>query len=392
MQYDFGTVVDRREAGAEKWEMIRRKDGTFPEGIVPLSVADMEFALAPEIRDGLKKVLDTEVMGYTCMNEAYKAAVCSWMERRHGWKIEKEWICPSNGVVPALGAAVRAFGGENCGVIIMPPIYPPFFGASREKGSHTVECPLINKGGRYEIDFEAFEKAAAVPENKIFLLCSPHNPVGRVWSEEELRKLGDICLKHDLLVVSDEIHFDLIMPGCTHTVFTKAVPELQRRTVVCTAPSKTFNIAGMQTSNIIIADPDMREAFRKELHGGPSFLGFRACEAAYTGAEPWLDECLQVIKKNSDLVDGFLKERLPWAVASPLEGTYLKWVDFTRSGLSKEELEERMVSHGLYLDEGYIFGKEGEGFERINIACPEQVLGGALERLADALGDIQVKE
>ena len=157
-------------------------------------------------------------------------------------------------------------------------------------------------------------------------------------------------------------------------------------------PSKTFNIAGMQTSNIIIADPDMREAFRKELHGGPSFLGFRACEAAYTGAEPWLDECLQVIKKNSDLVDGFLKERLPWAVASPLEGTYLKWVDFTRSGLSKEELEERMVSHGLYLDEGYIFGKEGEGFERINIACPEQILGEALKRLADALGDIQVKE
>ena len=161
MQYDFETVVDRREAGAEKWELIRRKDGSFPDGIVPLSVADMEFALAPEIRDGLKKVLDTEVMGYTCMNDAYKEAVCAWMEKRHGWKIQKEWICPSNGVVPALGAAVRAFGGKDCGVIIMPPIYPPFFGASKENGSHMVECPLINRSGRYEIDFDAFEKAAA---------------------------------------------------------------------------------------------------------------------------------------------------------------------------------------------------------------------------------------
>lgn len=383
--YDFETVVDRREAGAGKWEMIRQKDGTYPKDIVPLSVADMEFALAPEIRDGLKKVLDTEVMGYTSMNEAYKEAVCLWMEQRHGWKIEKDWICPSNGVVPALNAAVRAIGGEGCGVIIMPPIYPPFFGAAKENGSHLVECPLIlGSNGQYTIDFDAFEKAASLPENKVFLLCSPHNPIGRVWTEKELIRIGEICLKNDILVISDEIHFDLIMPGYTHTVFTKAVPAMLEKAIVCTAPSKTFNIAGMGTSNIIIANEELRKLFKKEMHAGPSFLGYRACEVAYRNAAPWLDACIDVIHTNSELVDSYLAKHLPWAVVSPLEGTYLKWVDLRKSGLTKEELEKKMLENHLYLDEGYIFGEEGAGFERINIACPTEVLQKALERLVKA--------
>lgn len=390
--YDFESLVDRREAGAEKWEMIRGKDGVYPEGIVPLSVADMEFALAPEIREGLKKVLDTEVLGYTGMRRSYKKSVCDWMLRRHDWKIEEDWICPTSGVVPALQAAVRAFGEKDCGVIIMPPIYPPFFGASKEAGCRTVECPLINREGCYEIDFDAFEKAAGEPSNKIFLLCSPHNPVGRVWSKEELRRMGEICLRHDVLVISDEIHFDLIMPDYTHTVLTKAVPELEQNSIICTAPSKTFNIAGMSTSNCIIANPRLREIFKKQLHGGPSILGFRACEIAYTQAEAWLEGCLSAIWENSRLVDVFLKERLPWAVVSPLEGTYLKWVDFTKAGLDKEELEKRMVSQHLYLDEGYIFGKEGEGFERINIACPKYILQEALERMENAFVELNIKK
>ena len=337
MKYDFETSRPRFGMEAMKWDEM----GNQPEDVVPLSVADMELLSPPEIIEELKKTAEFGMWGYTWWGKRYGEAMRHWMSTRHNWEIDPSWIVQLNGVVQGLYAAVRAFSNPGDGVLIVTPVYYPFYRAIRLNGREVIESPLRLVDGRYEVDFEDFEEK--VKKAKIFLLCNPHNPVGRVWTEEELRRMGDICLKNNVLVVSDEIHFDLIMPGYTHTVFTKAVPEMENRTVICTAPSKTFNIAGMQTSNIIIANPEMREAFRKELHGSPSFLGFRACEAAYRGAEPWLDECLEVIQKNSGLVDSFLKEHLPWAVVSPLEGTYLKWVDFTRSGLSKEELEERLA-------------------------------------------------
>lgn len=387
-QYDFTTLVDRRKAGSFKWNEMLEGAGGIPADLAPLSVADMEFVTAPEIREYLKKVLDTEIMGYTGPNEAYYNAVTGWMKKRHGWEIQKEWICLSNGVVPALHAAVKGLCRPGDGVILMPPIYPPFFEAARQNGCHPVECPLLQEEGRYFIDFDRLEEMAAAPENRLLLFCSPHNPVGRVWTREELQKLGKICLAHHLLVVSDEIHFDLIQPEYTHTVFLQAVPELQEHCVVCTAPSKSFNIAGLATSNLIIPNPELRKAVSAHIPAQPTFMGYRACQGAYERAEHWLDACIRVIGENARFVQAFLAEKLPWVRLSPLQGTYLLWADFTKAGLSKEELEQRMHAQALYLDEGYIFGKEGEGFERINLACPASVIRSAMNRMYEALKDL----
>ena len=248
-----------------------------------------------------------------------------------------------------------------------------------------MKCPLIETNGYYTIDFALFEKLCEVPENKVFLMCSPHNPVGRVWRKEELRIIAYICLKHDVFVISDEIHFDLVMQGYQHTVFPLAAPEMAEKCLVCTAPSKSFNIAGLETSNIIIQNKALFEKIKRNHCGLPSFLGYRACIGAYENGVEWLDECLKVINENEKTVHAFLKEKLPMITATPLEGTYLMWLDLRNCGLSREEIAKKLKTHHLHLDEGKLFGEGYELFLRIVIAVPPAVLSAALNRLDEAL-------
>lgn len=388
MKYDFETCTDKRKSGSVKWRAMLKKYPDIPDGIVPLSVADMEFRTAPEIVKGLQEYLENNALGYTEATDSYYAAVQGWMKQRHHWNVERSWIVTTPGIVLALGLAVRAFTQPGDGVIVMTPVYYPFFLVAEQQGRRIAENVLLNRGGRYEIDFEDLENKAKDPGNKLLLLCSPHNPVGRVWTREELRRIGDICKKHGVLVVADEIHNDLVLPGHAHTVFLQA-GDFADNAIICTAPSKTFSLAGMQDSNIIIPDRELREAFVREKRQNGllelSALAYRACELAYTRCGGWLDALLQVLDRNRQLTEKFAERFLPKAVVSPLEGTYLMWLDLRGYGYTPQELERRMVKAYLFLDEGYIFGKPGEGFERLNVACPSAVLEAALARLETAL-------
>lgn len=386
MKYDFETLVDRSNCGSGKWDEMRRKKPDLSQGIVPFSVADMEFKNPPEIAQGLKEYMDTHILGYTGQTDEYKDTVCAWMQKRHGWHIEPDWICCTRGVVEALAFSVAAFCQPKEGVIIFTPVYYPFYMAIEKHGCEIVRCPLIYKDNSYSIDFELFEKLAAQENNKMLILCSPHNPVGRVWTEEELRRIADICRSNNVRIVCDEIHFDIIMPGHKHTVFA-SVAEPGDNIITCTAPSKTFNLAAMQTSNIIIPDEEDRKKFREIAgFGGPPALGLEACRIAYTQCEEWVEQMIAAVDENRRLAVSFINEKVPEIKPVELQGTYLLWLDCTALGKSKEELEELMVQKAeLFLDEGYMFGDEGIGFERVNLAVPKWVLEAALERLEKAV-------
>ncbi|MDR0640861.1 MAG: pyridoxal phosphate-dependent aminotransferase, partial [Treponema sp.] len=389
--YDFTTRIDRSATGSDKWDSMKRKNPRTAKGIVPLSVADMEFKMAPEITAGLRDYLNDLVLGYTGPTERYYNAVRSWMKDYHSWNIKDEWIVNTNGVVAGFFNAVKAFAAPGEGVIIMPPVYYPFFMAIERNKRRAAANNLLIRNGRYEIDFDDLEKKAADPNNKILLFCSPHNPVGRVWEIEELKKIGEICLRHNVTIVSDEIHFDIIMPGFSHTVFAALGEELEQNMIVCTAPSKTFNLAGMRSSNIIIPNKELKRKYLEEIShnmGGPALntLGYRACEIAYTQCRPWLEELIVVIDGNKKLAEEFIARRIPGITVFPMEGTYLQWWDCRGLGMDYQELENFMINDAqLFLDEGYVFGECGRGYERINLACPAAVLKEALERLALAL-------
>jgi len=284
--YDFETFVNRVNTGSAKWEQMKGWNPNVSEGIIPFSIADMELKNPPEIIEGLKKYIDSNVLGYTQPTESYINAVCGWMEKRHNWKIKSEWIVGSAGVVSAFYSVIRALSKPGDGIIIMSPVYYPFYSAIELNNRKVVNNPLINTGSTYVIDYKDLEKKAQNPDNKILLFSSPHNPAGKVWNKEELEKVGEICLRNNVLIISDEIHFDLIMPGHKHTVFASISEELANKMIVCTAPSKTFNLAGMQTSNIIISNKAIRDAYLKEVESQGFFtlniLGYKACEIAYT--------------------------------------------------------------------------------------------------------------
>ena len=385
MKYDFTTLIDRSEHGSGKWNGMREKKPVLKYDPVPLSVADMEFKNPPEIAEGLKEYMDTHILGYTGPTKEYYDAVCGWMERRHNWHIAPEWIVGTHGVVEALKVSVEAYCKPGEGVITFTPVYYPFYMAIEGHGCKVARCPLIYKDNTYIIDFDLFEKLCAEENNKMLLLCSPHNPVGRVWSAAELTRICDICREYKVRIVSDEIHFDIIMPGFEHTtIHNVAKPE--DNIIVCTAPSKTFNLATMQTSNIIIPDEDDRKRFKDIIgFGGPSALGLEACRIAYTRCGEWADEMVKVIDGNRQAAVDFIAERIPEIKAVELQGTYLLWLDCTALGKTKEELEAMMVEAELFLDEGYMFGDEGIGFERVNLAVPRDVLMKALERLERAV-------
>jgi cysteine-S-conjugate beta-lyase len=386
MKYDFETVVNRFKVGSAKYDQMLGWNPDVTEDIIPFSVADMELKNAPEIIEGLKKYIDNNILGYALPTEGYKSAVCGWMKKRHGWDVKPEWVVQSAGVVGAFYSAIKALTRPGDGIIIITPCYYPFYSAIELNGRKTVKSPLINTGDTYVIDFEDFEKKAKESRNKILLFCSPHNPVGRVWKKEELERVAEICLQNDVLIISDEIHFDLIMPGYEHTVFAKISEEVANNMIVCTAPSKTFNLAGMQTSNIIIPNKKIREAYMDEVTSNGFFniniLGYEACRIAYTECEEWLGELIKLIHHNHLELKKYMAENLPEVKVYDLEGTYLQWMDFNAYGLDKDELERVMhMDAKVFFDEGYVFGEEGHGFERMNIACPTKVMMTALERL-----------
>lgn len=391
MKYDFETLVARKNVGASKWNLMQKTNVNIGEDIIPFSVADMEFKNPPEIIKGLKEYIDSSIFGYTEATEEYYKAVCNWMERRHKWNIKKEWITEFPGVVPALYMIIRALTKEDDNVLLMTPVYYPFYKAITANKRKVINTELLLCNDHYEIDFEDFEEKAKLESTKILILCNPHNPVGRVWSEEELKKIGRICIDNNLLIVSDEIHFDLIMPGYKHTVFANISEEFAENSIICTAPSKTFNLAGLQASNIIVPNKKIRDKIIIERRGsignlGLNIFGYKACEIAYNECEEWLNELLKVLNKNKELVEDFIKTNLPEIKVINLEGTYLQWLDFRELEKDHKALEKFMVTEAmLFLDEGYIFGDEGRGFERINLACPTKILQEALNRLLESI-------
>lgn len=399
--YDFTTKINRKGQGSAKWNlMYTQAEGSSLDGIVPFSVADMELPHPPEIINAIHRLLDTTILGYTMPKDSYFEAVITWQAKRHGWTPQKEWIVTSPGVVPAFHAAIRALSNPGEGVIIQQPVYYPFMRAITINNRIIVNNALINNRDTctYQIDFADLEQKAAAPQNKILLLCSPHNPVGRVWTQHELQRIIDICTRHDVFIISDEIHDDLIMPGHKHTTLLSLMDDTQQTcAMVCTAPSKTFNLAGFQTSNIFIPDKAIREKFQLEFTklglGMLNAFGYTACETAYTMCEPWLEEVLKLIWHNYQVLSKLFSEHLPEVKVYPLEGTYLMWLDFSAWPLSQEELEEFLHTKAqLFLDEGYIFGEEGSCYERVNLAAPTQTLVEAFMRLREAADTVGIRK
>lgn len=391
MKYDFTHRADRRDAGSYKWLDMLKKNADVPADVVPLSVADMELYNPPEVIAALHELLDEGPLGYTAAKDSFYEACLSWQERHHDWTPKREWIATSPGVVPAFHDAVRILSEPGDGIIIQPPVYYPFTSAITRNGRVVVENPLVLEGDRYRIDFEGLEELARDPRNKAILLCSPHNPVARVWEPEELRRLVDICLANDVFIVSDEIHDDLIMPGHHHTTIATVMGEDElAHCMVCTAPSKTFNLAGVQCSVIYIPDEGVRERFVGEfdnlaMGNSLNIFAYRAATAAYTLCDEWLEQLIGLIQENYNLLRTAIEKNLPGVRVFPLEGTYLMWADFSCWGMTNEELERFMQQEALlFLDEGHIFGSGGDGFERFNLACPTEDIVRAGERLVEA--------
>lgn len=387
MAYDFETIIKRYNCGSNKWNEMERAGVTAQDDIVPFSVADMEFVTAPEIKSALHNMVDNMILGYANPTEDFKESVCGWMKRRHNWDAKPEWILPSHGVVDAFYAAVRCFTKEGDGVMLFTPVYYPMYFSIKANNRNLIDCPLIRGEHTYDIDFADFEAKAKDPNTKMLILCSPHNPVGRIWTKEEMEKICKICLENDVLVIDDEIHHDLEMPGHTHVVYAAISKEAEQNCLVLTAPSKTFNLAGLQTSSILIPNEDLRktfDAFQKQSSANPkcNILGYEACKTAYNECEEWLNECIKVIDTNRQLVIDFFAKNFPQIKVFDLQATYLLWMDWNGLGLGFKELER--INHEearLFFDEGYVFGEQGEGFERWNLACPTKSIKDALDRM-----------
>lgn len=384
-KYDFDTVKPRYGVGSGKWNEVEKELGR-DEKIVPFSVADMEFQIAPEIRDGLCDFIQNTILGYSNPTEKYKDSVKMWQKSMHEWKIDTDWILPSHGVVDAFFSAVKCYTKENEGVILLTPVYYPMYEAIENNNRKIISSELKIVNNRYEIDYADFERKCKDKNNTMFILCSPHNPSGRIWRSEELKKLGDICNQNNVIVISDEIHNDLIMPGHKHTSYATLGKEYENNSVILTSASKSFNIAGLQTSNVIIANKDLRDKFFKYIKTTTSnpkcnIIGYKGTEIAYNEGKEWLDECINIIYKNYQLIKNFMNENYPEIEIFDLESTYLMWMDFSKLGFNYKELEEMNKKEAkLFFDEGYVFGKEGECFERWNLATPTYTIEDALKR------------
>ena len=388
MKYDFDKVVDRHGTNCLKYDFAIERGK--PADILPLWVADMDFQTAPVILERLEETVKHGIFGYSDGKEGYFAAVQNWYRERFGWETKPEWLVKTPGVVFALAAAVRAYTKEGDGVLLQQPVYYPFANKVTENDRQLVVNPLVLKNGRYEMDFADMERKIVDYHVKMLLLCSPHNPVGRVWTKEELLRVGEICQKHGVLVVSDEIHADFTYAGHTHRVFASVKSEFADFTITCTAPSKTFNLAGLQNSNIFIPNRQLRHAYKKELSacgcGGTNCMGMAACQAAYEAGADWLEQLKQYLAGNLAYIRQFLREKLPDIALIEPEGTYLVWLDLRKLGLTEQQQRQLIVQDAkLWLDTGTLFGQGGEGFERINIACPRTTIEQAMQRLEHAV-------
>lgn len=388
---DFDKVVDRKNTSCLKYDFAVKRG--MPADILPLWVADMDFKTSSYIQDAVAAQAEHGIYGYTESGDSYFEAVQSWFFTHYDWKVEEKWLVKTPGVVFALAMAVQAFTQENDAVMIQQPVYYPFSGVIKDNGRRIIDNTLVqDEAGSYHMDLADFEEKIIREKVKLFFLCNPHNPVGRAWTREELEKIGDICYRHHVLIVSDEIHADFVYER-KHQVLVNLKKEYEEITITCTAPSKTFNIAGLQVSNIFIPDNQLRHRFKRQIAAsGYSQLnaaGLAACEAAYRYGEEWYNGVKAYIRENISFTKKFLEERIPKVKMLEPEGTYLVWVDFRALGLSNRELEDLIIHKaGLWLDSGAIFGAAGEGFQRINVACPRVTIQTALEKIETAVNNL----
>lgn len=378
MKYDFDKTIDRRATNSYKWD-------SAPEGVLPMWVADMDFRTAPAIIDALQKRVAHGIFGYTRVPDAYYDAVTSWFSRRHGWNIDREWIIYTSGVVPAVSAVIKALTVPGDKVIVQTPVYNCFFSSIRNNGCEIVSNPLRRTADTYEMDFDALERCAADPRAKVMLLCNPHNPAGRVWTPDELTRLGNICLRNGVTVVADEIHCELVYQGFKYTPFASLSDAFLHRSVTCVSPSKAFNIAGLQIANIVAFDNDLRSRIDKAININEvcdvNPFGVAATIAAYNEGEEWLNQLVGYLHGNYEAMAEFCRRELPEFPITRLEGTYLVWMDCSSLGMPSDALEHALLDDArLWLNAGTMYGAEGEGYMRWNIACPRSVMLDGLNR------------
>ncbi len=389
-KYNFDEIVDRHNTSSLKYDFGIERKGR--DDLLPLWVADMDFALPKEILDDIKKRVDHGIFGYTDPKDDYKKALKSWYKSQHNFEIEDEWNTVTPGIVYSIALAIRAYTQEGDGVIIQQPVYYPFTETIKLNNRKVVNNQLLYVDGHYEIDFDDFEEKIKKENVKLFLLCSPHNPVGRVWKKEELTRLADICLENDVYIFADEIHSDFVYKGYQHISFMTLDEKYRDKLILGTAPTKTFNIAGLQVANVIIPDEATRQLFRHENdaagYSQGSVLGMVATASAYTKGKEWLEELKEYLEGNLDYVRQFLSENIPQVRLVEPEGTYLIWLDFSEVTSDRKELSHLIVDEAkLWVDPGIIFGKETALFERINIASPRKIIEQAMEQLYTAINN-----
>lgn len=381
---DFDKITDRTGTNAIKYDLAEARNK--PKDAISLWVADMDFPTAPCVQNAVAEKAAHGIFGYSRPDSRYYAALKKWFRERHSYEIQDEWVVNTPGVCFALATAIRAFTKEGDGVLVQKPVYYPFFNMIKNLNRKVVNSPLELKNGHYEINFQDFEEKIISENVKMFILCSPHNPGGRVWKKQELIRISEICLSHGVLVVSDEIHSDITFEGHTHTVYGTLSQAAAENSIICTAPSKSFNLAGLQFSNIIIPNPKLRVEFLRELdktgYDEPSLMGIVAATAAYSEGAEWFDEVKGYIWQNIVFAKNYIEENCPKIKVVVPEGTYLLWLDFSGFSLTDKEINERILNKAkVWLDSGSMFGKEGEKFQRINCATPRSILKEALQRI-----------
>lgn len=383
MKYNFDKIIKRRNTKSVKWDLGE-------EDVIPMWVADMDFEVLDVITDKIIERANHPIYGYTIPNDEYYNSIIKWWKDRYNYSIKKDWISYSPGVVPAVNMLIRAFTNPGDRVLLQTPVYHPFYEAVKNNGCELVENPLRLVDNKYFMDFEDLERKFKDYNVKVMVLCSPHNPVGRVWTKEELLMLGELCLKYGVIVISDEIHCDLVYKDYKHIPFPSISDEFAKMGVMCTAPSKTFNLAGLQVSSVIIPNEILRKKFNHILDCNglmlPNIFGIEALEAAYNHGEKWLNQLIDYLKGNLEYLTEFIEENIPKVKVIKSEGTYLVWLDCRELNMGPKELHEFfLIEAKVWFDEGYIFGNAGDGFERVNIACPRSILEEGLRRIDKAI-------